>query len=167
MYLAWWVSMDLRQSQGYLLYVGMLSLTCHLTSWNKSRKTCSGWLLPKNWGSFAMGIRNKLKPCLKTHSCSSFSIFSISYSVRTLRCWDNWEGFLVSASNRNTDAGCVNKGKYACTSYLMPSSLDIKEYYISVLLLFSLHSVSSSVWGSMLVHLKIYFSLFFLRDAVA
>lgn len=94
----------------------------------------------KTQGSFAMGIQNKWKLCLKTHSCSSFAIFSISSSVRILSCWDNWEGFHISASSRIADVGCVNKGKHACTSYLAPSSLDIKEYYkkpfnISALLL--------------------------------
>lgn len=83
----------------------------------------------KNQGSFAMGIWNKWKLCLKTHSCSSFAIFSISPSVRTLSCCDNWEGFHISASSRITDVSYVNKGKHACTSYLTPSSLGIKQYY--------------------------------------
>lgn len=118
-----------------------IPLTCHVTSWNKLKKTCPSWLLPKNQGGFAMGIQNKWKLCLKTHSCSSFAIFSITPSVRTLSCWDNWKGFHITASSRITDVGCVNKGKHACTSYLMLSSLGIKEYCgkpfsIPVLLLF-------------------------------
>lgn len=139
---AWWIQRVIRQPQAaWCVWMCCLPLTCHVTSWNKLKKTCSGWLLPKNQGAFAMGIQNKWKLCLKTHSCSSSAIFSITPSVRTLSCWDNWKGFHITASSRITDVGCVNKGKHACTSYLMLSSLDIKEYCgkpfsIPVLLLF-------------------------------
>lgn len=135
-------TMVIRQSQAvWCVWMCCLPVTCHVTSWNKLKETCSGWLLPKNQGGFAMGIQNKWKLCFKTHSCSSLAIFSITPSVRTLRCWDNWKGFHMAASSRITDVGCVNKGKHACTSYLMLSSLGVKEYCgkpfgIPVLLLF-------------------------------
>lgn len=126
---AWWIPRVIRQSQAaWCVWMCCLLLPCHVTSWNKLRKTCSGWLLPKNQGAFAMGIQNKWKLCSKTHSCSSFAIFSVTPSVRTLSCWDNWKGFHISASSRITDVVCVNKGKHACTSYLMLSSLGIKEH---------------------------------------
>lgn len=104
-----------------------LPLKCHIME--QIEENMFRLVTAKNQGSFAMGIRNKLELCLKTHSCSSFAIFSISSSVRTLSCWDNWEGFHISASNRITDVGCVNKGKHACTNYLAPSSLDVNKYY--------------------------------------
>lgn len=139
---AWWIPRVIRQTQAaWCVWMCCLPLPCHVTSWNKLKKTCSGWLLPKNQGAFAMGIQNKWKLCLKTDSCSSFAIFSVTPSVRALSCWDNWKGFHISAGSKITDVGCVNKGKHACTSYLMLSSIGIKEYCgkpfsIPVLLLF-------------------------------
>lgn len=135
----------------------------------------------KNQGAFDMDIWNKWRLCLKAHSCCSFVIFFISSSVRTLSCWDNWEGFYISASSRITDVGCVNKGKRFCTSYLMLSSLDIKEYYgkpfnTAVLFLTTLPNPPQppslfpfegmSHVTELLIHFKKTFSLFYLRDSI-
>lgn len=133
--------MAIRQPQGRLVCLDvLLSINVSRHIREQIEENMFRLVSAKNQGSFAMGIRNKWKLCLKTHSCSSFAISSISSSVRILSCWDNWEGFYISASSIITDVGCVNKGKHACTSNLAPSSLDIKEYYgkpfnISVLLL--------------------------------
>lgn len=148
--------MEIRQPQGSLVCMDMLpslNVLCHIME--QIEENMFRLVTAKNQGAFAMGIRNKWKLCLKTHSCSSFAIFSISSSVRTLSCWDNWEGFHISASSRITDVGCVNKGKHTRTSYLMPSSLDMKEYYgkpfnISALLLFFFSFISISFWRNML-----------------
>lgn len=110
LHFAWWIPRVIRQPQAaWCMWMCCLPLTCRVTSWNKLKKTCSGWLLPKNQGAFAMGIQNKWKLCLKTHSCSSFAIFSITPSVRTLSCWDNWKGFHIAASSRITDVGVLTK----------------------------------------------------------
>lgn len=180
LHFAWWIPRVIRQPQAaWCMWMCCLPLACRVTSWNKLKKTCSGWLLPKNQGAFAMSIQNKWKLCLKTHSCSSFAIFSITPSVRTLSCWDNWKGFHIAASSRITDVGCVNKGKHACTSYLMLSCLDVKQYCgkpfsISVLLLFysppslvPFHCKGMCFVTEVLVHFKNMFSVFYLRDTIA
>lgn len=171
-----WVSTEIRQPQGSLVCVDMLpssiNVSCH--TMEQIEENMFKLVTAKNQGAFAMGIRNKWKLCLKNHSCSSIAIFSISSSVRTLSCWDNWEGFHISASSKITDVH-VNKGKHACTSYLMPSSLDIKEYHgkpfnISVLLLFfpppSLFLFQCEGIEK-LVHFKNMFSWFYLRNTEA
>lgn len=127
--LAWCISVEIRQSQGSLVSMDVLpsiNVSCHIME--QMEENVIRLVTAKNQGAFDTGIWNKWKLCLKAHSCSSFAIFFISSSVRTLSCWDNWEGFHISASSRITDVGCVNKGKHSCTSYLMPSSLDVKEY---------------------------------------
>lgn len=150
-----WVSTEIRQIQGSLVCVDMLlssiNVSCH--TMEQIEENMFRLVTAKNQGAFATGIWNKWKLCLKNHSCSSFAIFSISSSVRTLSCWDNWEGFHIRASSKITDVMCVNKGKYSCTSYLTPSSLDIKKYHgkpfnisVSLLFFFPSISVSFSMW---------------------
>lgn len=117
-----------RQPGGSMVCMDMLpsiNMSHHITE--QIQEDMFGLVTAKNQGAFAEGIQNKWKLCLRTPSCSYFAIFFIASSVKTLSCWDNWEGFHISASSRIADVECVNKGKHACTSYLMHSSSDIKE----------------------------------------
>jgi len=76
--------MVIRQRQSSLVSVDVLpsiKVPCHITE--KIEENLFRLVTALNC-CFAMGIRNKWKLCLKTHSCSSFAIF-----LHLLLCQDS------------------------------------------------------------------------------